>query len=263
MKLFNVKIDSLSNKQALSTLFERQIIFTPNPEILLEARRNKTFRRALKKGTLMLPDGHGLLFVSTLLLFKSKFIRALLYLPALILFLFWKKPFKKIFPEVIHGSDFMADAIAHAVHEGKSVFFLGGAKGVANSTAEFFKEKHSRLDVAGYSDLDPGEEAFKLIKKNKPDFLFVAYGAPKQEIWIAKHERKLQEVQVIMGVGGSFDFYSGNAKRAPKLMRTLGLEWVWRLILNPKSRLKRIWNAFVVFPIISVFSSRFSPQLSE
>jgi len=252
MKLFNVHIDEITAREALDMLEERQIIFTPNPEILLEARTNKRFMRALKKGTMMLPDGHGLQFVSLIMRVKLKVLRYFLYLPALILFFIWKKPFSVVFPEIIHGSDFMAEMVAWASVRGKSVFFLGASDGVAKKVADFFVDRHPDLKVAGSSSLDP-DCSFEAVKRAKPDVLFVAYGAPKQEIWIAEYYKKLPGTHM-MGVGGSFDFWGGQIRRAPVWMRRVGLEWLWRLFLNPRQRLKRIWNAVVVFPLIS-FSS--------
>ncbi len=253
MKILNVKIDAITRKEARLALNKPQIIFTPNPEILLEARKNKDFSRALKKGTLMLPDGHGLQFVSTLLKFRSKFVRALLYVPFLFLYLIVKWPFRREIPEVIHGSDFMMDVVTWAEKNGKSVFFLGGKKEVARKTAEYFERQFPRLKVAGYSNLDPSEAAFEKVKASGAKVVFVAYGAPKQELWIVRYHKQLPQVFHIMAVGGSFDFYSGDVRRAPALLRKLGLEWLWRLVLQPKARLRRIWNATVYFPLLSLF----------
>ena len=80
----------------------------------------------------------------------------------------------------------------------------------------------------------------------KPDILFVAYGSPHQEFWIHRNLFKLNSVKVAIGVGGTFDFYAGKRKRAPKWMQKIGLEWLWRLTGEPK-RLSRIWNATFVF----------------
>lgn len=248
MKLFDVQIDELTRAEALAKLSDKQVIFTPNPEILLEARQNEAFQGALKKGTLMIPDGNGLLLVSTLLRLKSRFLRFLLLFPAELLFLFWKRPFKTVFPEIIHGSDFMDDVVARAEREGWTVFFLGGRKGVAEQMAEGFLKRYPLLKIAGVSSADP-TEAFDVVEQARPQVLFVAYGAPKQELWIAEHAPKLPSLRLIMGVGGSFDFYSGAVKRAPQFLRSLGLEWLWRLFKNPRQRSRRIWNAVVVFPL--------------
>lgn len=248
-----VQIDPLTRAEARAALEKPQIIFTPNPEILLEARKNPFFQKALTKGTLMLPDGHGLLLVSTLLQIKSKLFRAVVYLPSLFLFLISKRPFKKAFPEIIHGSDFMADVVEWSVENKKSVFFLGGKAGVAKKTEEKFKKMYPGLILAGASSEDPSERAFELVKSSTAEVLFVAYGAPKQELWIAEHAKKIPNLVHIMGVGGSFDFWSGEVKRAPRILRKLGLEWVWRLFLQPFKRIRRIYHATVKFPLLSLF----------
>lgn len=253
MKIFGVQIDEITKAQALERLGSDQIIFTPNPEILLEARKNPEFRKALSKGDMMLADGHGLLFVSTLRRFQSKSIRALLYLPLLFLFLAYKPPFKRVFPEVIHGSNFMGDLIAWSEKQGFSVFFLGAKPGVAKKTADFFLGKYPSLIVAGYSSSNPSREAFQEVKNSGAQVVLVAYGAPKQEIWIAKYAQELPACKAIAGIGGSFDFYAGEVKRAPLWMRRLGLEWVWRLILQPRARFIRIFNAFIRFPLLALF----------
>lgn len=255
MKILNVKIDTIKKADALSALNLPQIIFTPNPEILLEARKNKAFRRSLKKGTMMLPDGHGLLLVSTLLKLESKWLRALALPFALIVYPFWKELFRKEIPEVIHGSDFMDDVTEWACKNSKSVFFLGGKGDVAKHCASYFKVKFPSLNVAGFSNTDPGVSACNEVKKSGAQVLFVAYGAPKQEIWIAKYAHQLKELEICMGVGGSFDFWSGAVKRAPQWMRNIGTEWLWRLALEPRIRLKRIYAATVKFPVIALFFS--------
>lgn len=237
----------------MTKLDEIRVIYTPNPEILLQARSDRKYLRILKKADLLLPDGNGLQFVSTLKRFKTKAVRFLLYGPSLFLFLVFKKPFRKELPEIIHGSDFMSTIIDWAELRGKSVFFLGAAPGVAEATADFFAKRNSKLKIAGHSYLNPGKDAAKLVDESKAQLVFVAYGAPKQEKWIHDHLPKMKRVELIMGVGGSFDFWSGKTKRAPQWMRKLGLEWVWRLVLSPRKRFKRIYNAFVKFPISSVF----------
>lgn len=234
-------------------LKEKQIIFTPNPEILLLSKNNPSLQNALNCATLLLPDGHGLQFVSTLVKIKSKFLRFILYPPALFIFLFWKKPFRSEIPELIHGSDFMYDIAKWAESNDKSVFFLGGKDESAKYTADFFRNEFPSLKIAGVSNADPVPSTASIVNYAKPDILFVAYGAPKQEIWVSNNLNKLSKIQIIMVVGGSFDFYSGKIKRAPHVFRKLGLEWLFRLYKQPRIRIKRIWNALVRFPINYLF----------
>lgn len=254
LTLWGVPIDALSKNEALALLPKLGLIFTPNPEILLKARASTAYRKVLQKADLSLPDGHGLQFVTTLEEFPL-FLRVLFVLPAYILFLFWKNLFKRVIPELIHGSDFMMDVVAYAHKNKLSVFFLGAAPGVADETAKVFKRKFPGLKVAGASSLDPGDEAYEAVRSSGAEVLFVAYGAPKQEEWIVDYKKKLPGVKLFMAVGGSFDFWSGRLQRAPLPFRTLGLEWLWRLIKEPR-RLVRILNALLVFPFTYLFSSK-------
>lgn len=228
-------------------------IFTPNPEIILKAKQNKQYLNILNTGDLMLPDGHGLLFVSTLLQLKSRLFRFICFIPALILFLFYKKAFHQIIPEVIHGSDFTDEIIKMSVKRSLSVYFLGAKKNNAEKTAHYFLNKYPKLIVSGFSNSDPSEISVSLLNKFRPDVLLVAYGAPKQEMFINDFAGKVSGLKIAMAVGGTFDFYSGEIHRAPKLFRVIGLEWFWRL-LNQPSRIIRIFNAVIVFPIKTIFS---------
>lgn len=253
VNFWGLNIKGIKKYDVLNNLHNGGIIFTPNPEILLISKKNKKYTEALKNANFLLPDGHGLLFVSTLLKFNY-FLRIILYFPALLLFLIYKKPFKKIYPELIHGSDFMYKLVAWAYAEKKSVFFLGGKDSVAKKTANFFESKFNGLKVAGYSSKNPEELDTNTFKTT--DVIFVAYGSPKQEFWINENQKKITGNKIFMGVGGSFDFYSGEIKRAPLIFRKLGLEWLWRLFLQPKTRAKRIYNAFIKFPLICLFFSQ-------
>lgn len=255
-EFFGIPVHSLSLSEALKELDKKEtrFIVTPNPEILLDARRNSKFKSVLLKSDLRLPDGHGLLLVSTLKKIHSKILRAILLIPAYLLFLFFKKPFRTIFPTLIHGSDFLYSFLEWADKNKKSVFFLGAAPGVAEKAAQFFLKKFPTLKVVGSSAHDPNEEAILEVKKKNPDLVIVAYGSSKQEFWAEKAASELPHVEKFICVGGALDFWSGQIKRAPLLFRKLGLEWLWRLFLQPKKRFKRIWTAVVRFPLIALFS---------
>ena len=113
---------------------------------------------------------------------------------------------------------------------------LGAGPGVAQRTASILQARHPGLDVAGTyagspTDADAAEIVTR-IREARPDILFVAYGAPKQDLWIAKHREALG-VPVMMGVGGSFDFISGVQKRAPRWVQRVNLEWLFRLLSQP------------------------------
>jgi len=129
-------------------------------------------------------------------------------------------------------------------------FFLGAAEGVT----DFLRQKYvlGGIQVVGSFAGSPDEmfddQIVEMINAASPDVLFVAYGAPFQEFWIARNLHKIPCVKVAMGVGGAFDFLSGKLDRAPVFMRKIGLEWLYRLLKEPRKRLRRIVNATVVFP---------------
>jgi N-acetylglucosaminyldiphosphoundecaprenol N-acetyl-beta-D-mannosaminyltransferase len=129
---------------------------------------------------------------------------------------------------------------------------LGAADGVAEKTKEKLEIMKHITIVGTYAGTpDPKNDSMlqNIINDAKPDLLFVAYGAPKQELWLERNLPHLRTIKVAMGVGGAFDFITGIRKRAPLWMRKIGLEWLFRVIQQP-SRLKRIINATIIFPLI-------------
>jgi N-acetylglucosaminyldiphosphoundecaprenol N-acetyl-beta-D-mannosaminyltransferase len=136
------------------------------------------------------------------------------------------------------------------VQFGRSVtwFLLGAAEGVAEKAKEELQKKHHDLDIVGtYSGTPHDHKAIELINNTQPNLLLVAFGHGKQEKWIIDNLSKIPSVKVAIGVGGTLDFLAGNVSRAPQWMRTLKLEWLWRLCMEPR-RIKRIWTATVTFP---------------
>jgi N-acetylglucosaminyldiphosphoundecaprenol N-acetyl-beta-D-mannosaminyltransferase len=127
---------------------------------------------------------------------------------------------------LITGADLMDKMCQLAEEKKKTVYFFGGWGDRAKKTAEFFLKKYPKLMVVGFTD-----ENFNI--KTEADFLFVARGMKKQEEWIDNHFDKLR-VKVVMGVGRSFDYYSGELKRAPEKVRKMGLEWLYSLFKEPK-----------------------------
>ncbi len=139
------------------------------------------------------------------------------------------------------GVDLMEMICCLASQKKWPVFLLGAKEGVAEKTAEKLIEKYPELQ----------------IESQNPKILFVALGAPKQEKWIADNLAKMTTVKLAMGVGGAFDFISGRTRRAPKLLRKAGLEWLWRFVLQPW-RAKRIFRAIIIFPWLVIHNRLFS-----
>ncbi len=185
---------------------KKYYIVTPNPEILTIADKNKEYKKVLNNAELALNDGVGNILA-------SKFLG---------------RPLK----EVIHGVDLTENLCRDVSKQPITVGFLGAGSGVAEKTAECLREKYPNLKI------NFTEEEWDFNKKYPlTDILFVAFGSPKQEFWIAENLKKLP-VRIAIGVGGSFDFISGKVKRAPLFIRSLGLEWLFRLITQPW-RIKR------------------------
>lgn len=218
MHIAGVKIDNLSMEEAVEAFAgflndgKQRHIVTVNSEFVVLAHKDERFRKILNNADLAVADGFGIVIASVL--------------------------FGKKIKERVSGTDLMEKILYGG--RGK-VFLLGGKNGVAQKISEKFS------NIVGYSE-DP-KEAVEKINRVGPNILFVALGAPKQEEWIAENFKKIPSVKVAMGVGGAFDFISGNVIRAPEFLRKVGLEWLWRFFLQPW-RLKRIYRAIVEFPLL-------------
>lgn len=264
VKILGVQFDVVTAHEALSRIMNTvknhsdekgKHIVTPNPEMILEAQKNPEFAMTLNYAWLSIPDGIGVLWASTLLAtargdgFLVKVIKGVILLGALVI---RPKMVTRVFPERVTGVDLMEKICNQSQYYGTKIFLLGAAQGVAAKTAQTLLQKYPRLKIVGTYSGSPRQEDFghiyALIKKTEPDILFVAYGAPAQELWIHQHIRDLPSVKIAMGVGGAFDVIAGIKKRAPRLMRIMGIEWLWRLAQEP-SRIKRIFNATARFPI--------------
>lgn len=202
-------------------------LMTVNPEYIVQAHRLPAFRKVIESADAALIDGTGLVLALGL---------------------------RGVRVSRTTGVDFIETLARFAAKEGLSLFLLGAGEEVAERTKAVLIEKNPDLFVAGtYSgspqDID-FEEIKRLIHKAKPDILLVAYGSPAQDLWIARHQKEL-DVPVAIGVGGAFDFISGTVSRAPRLLRSIGLEWLWRLILQPW-RVRRIIDAVIIFPWLAL-----------
>jgi len=189
-------------------------VVTPNAEIAYEAMHNEDLRQLVNDADLVLPDGAGVVLASKIL----------------------KTPLK----QKVAGVDFADNLLGVLAQTGGSVYLLGSKPGIAELAAEKMLAKHPGLTIAGMADGYFKEEGPVVEKINavKPDVLFVCLGAPKQEKFMAAHQQELQ-VKLMAGLGGSLDSFAGTVKRAPRWMINLSLEWLYRLIKEPK-RFKRM-----------------------
>lgn len=269
INILGVNFDVITSTEAVSRVdnwlstysgyfnFKKQYtIVTPNPEIVLKATKDPEYMEILNSADMSIPDGMGILWASKFKKIseneKSPWKRLGKLFASLGFTALSKRYATTEIPERVTGVDLMEKICAMTSERGHSIFLLGAEEGVAEKTAVKLMQKYPALKVAGVYAGTPNEEDEKdiveLINSTKPEIVFVAYGAPKQEMWLSRNLRKLESVRVGMGVGGSFDFISGTRKRAPEKMRKIGLEWLYRLYKQP-SRVKRIWNAVVAFPV--------------
>lgn len=190
-------------------------IATVNPEFVMAARRDPIFCLVLERASLCLADGVGLLWAARWLNLRGR---------------------RGLLPQRVTGSDGLPLIAERAARQGWRLFLLGGADGVAEQTAAILTGRYPGLQIVGTHAGSPAaeEEAsiVQRVNQSQADILFVAYGAPKQDKWIARNLPRLQ-VGVAMGVGGALDFVCGKATRAPRWMRRVGLEWLYRLWREP------------------------------
>lgn len=220
----------------------RAWIATVNPEFVMKAQEDRDFMRILQnRTTFNVADGVGLLWAKEVLEVGSRSIlmrigkRLGKGLRVGVQVLRGKK-----MEGLISGADLIDGLCKEAAESGKSVFFLGGWGDRGSRSAAFFKKKYPALIVAGsYAGNRSGEDEKTLLvlKEYDIDYLFVAYAMKTQEEWINRNLDKLK-VRLVMGVGRSFDYYSGDLRRAPSRVRKMGFEWLFSLIMEP-SRWKR------------------------
>lgn len=246
VEILGVGIDNVSYQEAVEKVNEflhsrhQHYVVTPNPEFLVAARTDERFRQILNYADLAVADGVGLVHAARWL--GKRLQRTT-------------------------GVDLFWNLCELAEREAAPIFLLGGGKGVATATIAVLTKYFPKLIVSGAesggaidadgNQADDGQFVFK-INQTKPMLLFVAFGHPKQEKWIFRHLDRLPSVKVAMGVGGSFDFISGQVTRAPEVLRNLGLEWLYRLIKEPW-RWKRIYTAVIIFPLLVLKQKLFKP----
>jgi len=243
-------LQKLAHKRADHPFF----VATPNPEMILESRKNKQFKETLRNTDLNIADGIGILWASYFLektaKTKSNLRINLRWITSLLKVAISPKRIRSVLPERVTGTDMM-QALCQKVTPETKIFLLGAGEGVAEIAAEKL-QKIRKLNIVGTYSGNAGTQQEKNIQKiineAEPDLLFVAFGAPKQEFWIERNLSYLTTVKVVMGVGGAFDFIAGVKKRAPKIFQKLGIEWLFRLIIQP-SRWLRIFNATIRFPL--------------
>lgn len=260
-KLLGVAIDEVTLDQASDQisrwigLNKQEYIVTPNVEMIMASQKDKIFKEVLNNAGLAIPDSARLGWALNIQA-QSSLIFRLLKWP---FFLFPSLSSGKNFP-VTTGTDLMEKLLQSSETKGFRVGLLGGEKNVAIKLTDCLLKKYPKLMIQFVQenlnvDLDGNHTFFQMenvigFKQNQIisssreddfyqnlnscqlDLLFVAFGHTKQEKWMNKNLRKTN-VKVMLGVGGAFDYLSGQVRRAPKWVRASGMEWLYRLILQP------------------------------
>lgn len=205
--------------EAIEALVDRRrggVVFTPNVDHVVIAERDARFREAYAAADLSLADGMPIVWSARLL--------------------------GSPLPEKVSGSDLVLPLMSRAAERGWKVFLLGAGPGVASAAAERLRQEQNVAVVGtaapmvrvGPGEPDPeGVAAVETIRAARPDLVLVAFGAPKQEIWMHRHREALAPA-VLIGVGASLDFVAGRVRRAPGWASNAGLEWLWRLAREPR-----------------------------
>jgi N-acetylglucosaminyldiphosphoundecaprenol N-acetyl-beta-D-mannosaminyltransferase len=200
----------------------RQVSFV-NADCLNKAVEDGSYREVLATSDLRLGDGIGLRIGGRML--------------------------KREIRENVNGTDLFPRLCKRMEADGLRLFLLGGRPGVSDGVSAWIRARHPGLDVVGsrHGYFRAEEEAglVEQIRQSQADVLLVAFGAPRQEVWIRKHKDRLG-VRSALGVGGLLDFYSGRIPRAPQWLRELGLEWAYRLYQEPG----RMWRRYLVGNVV-------------
>lgn len=245
ISVLGVRVDDVTMPEALAMADEfmqeprlHQIV-TVNPEFIVAAQNIPEFARVLDDSDLNLPDGANLVRAAAS---QGTPLR-----------------------ERVAGTDFIWYLCGLAAVSGWKVFFLGGRGGVGGQSAARLQARYRRLQIVGTFEgsPDPKDEAeiLERINESGAEMLFVAYGAPAQDLWIQRQRGKLTNVRVAIGVGGAFDFIAKRIRRAPQWMQDMGLEWMYRLALEPW-RVRRQWS-LVIFTMMMLRQKKSAAPLNS
>jgi N-acetylglucosaminyldiphosphoundecaprenol N-acetyl-beta-D-mannosaminyltransferase len=228
-RVLGVRVDCLDMRATLDRIEEligaggSHTLATVNPEFIMRARRDPEFARVLESADLCLADGTGVVWAAR------------------------RQGCSMSAP--VTGTDLIPPLAALCAKQGFRLFLLGAEPGVAAELAARLRTEHPGLAVAAHAgspDPSADEETVTLIQAHRAQVLLVAFGAPKQELWIDRLKDRLG-VAVGIGVGGAFDYLTGRVPRAPMWMRSAGLEWLYRLLHQPW-RVRRM----AVLPVYAV-----------
>jgi len=249
VRILDLEIDNLTMMETIekiARLIEKKqnaMIFTPNVHRLVFGKKNKKIEEIYQKADMLIPDGMPLIWASRIL----------------------GTPLK----EKVSGSDLLPLFCQDASKKGYKLFFLGSAPGVADEAKDILMQNYPGLKIIGTYSPPLGFEndtpeiikITEMIKREKPDILFLGLGFPKEEEFLRKYKDIIQ-VPVSMGIGATFDFITGKQKRAPLWMQKWGFEWLHRLSHDPKRLWKRYFIGNTLF-ISLIFKEFFHTKLGS
>jgi len=221
-------VDAVAEVERRLDAGERTFIITANPEFVMLCRQDAEVAAIAARADLVVPDGTGAVVAARLL--------------------------GDPLPGRAPGRLLVDRLAALAVERRLSLFLLGAAPGIAERAAARLRERHPDLRIAGTyagSAEEDGDVVPRLLAA-APDVVLVAFGMPKQERWIARNLAALPSVKVAVGVGGSLDYLAGAAKAPPAIVHAVGLEWLWRLLRDPKRwRRQRVLPLFALLVLLA------------
>jgi N-acetylglucosaminyldiphosphoundecaprenol N-acetyl-beta-D-mannosaminyltransferase len=238
VEILGIKVNCLGMAETIAAVEKfitestPHIVITPNVDHLIKTREDKEFKHIYERADLAVPDGVPLLWA-------ARFLGTPLV-------------------ERVNGTDLFEALCERAAARGYRIFFLGAAPGIAAEAARKLTERHPDLKVVGtysppfdfFNSFTENQKIETMIRAAQPDILFVGLGAPKQEKWIYRHMHKIQ-VPVSIGIGASFEYVAGVTARAPLWMQRFGLEWLHRVLENPRRYLKRYVADLAFFPLVA------------
>lgn len=255
--ILGVKIDGVTMTEALARIEgflkdgKFHYVVTPNPEIVIFAQKDKNFAKILNQADLAIPDGVGLVWASKILSSQLTPRRQSYGASATVQSTRKNKTAKReptTLKQRVTGVDLADEICKMASEKGFTMGFLGGKSNVAVRAAKCQKERYPGIKVLFAGPGDPKKPL--IVNPQLPiDILLVAYGFPKQEYWMAKWGPK-SSIKVAVGIGGTLDYFASQVTRAPKFLRNLGLEWLWRLIRQPWRIERQLALAIFVFSVL-------------
>jgi N-acetylglucosaminyldiphosphoundecaprenol N-acetyl-beta-D-mannosaminyltransferase len=221
--VLNLMIDVVTMKEAVATVKQfimqkkPHLIVTPNAEMIMMANKDKKLAHIINNADLVVPDGAGVV---------------------------WAARYQgNLMPERVAGYDLVQCLLREAVSEKYRIYMFGGAPGVADKARTIAEDRFPGVEIVGtrngFFNKQEEVEILNEIKICQPDILLVALGVPRQEKWLDEYKDELK-VPVAIGVGGTFDVMAGLVQRAPLWMQRSNLEWLFRLLSEPKRAIRML-----------------------